>query len=828
MRKLKYILLVTVLSFLLAGGEFKASLELSRGAVRLGEYIQLVLVSDKQIDRIDYPPIPETRWEKNIQSSGTRYINGKVSYMKTLYLAPEKEGKVTIPSFKVYSGKASAATRELHVRVLPRRGVAAGDGKDHKLSDVVKGSILITPRGRAVYAGEEMTVTCDLLVDERFTNQIRLSYYPEFTNVSNALFTTWDVRGGKVRFRAEQPRQVVEKDNTFVRYRFTALCRVLKPGVFDPGVILRIGVVQRSSGREDPFDDFFGDMGGFFSSSRVETRLVEFRKAPAVEIRPLPPAPAGVESTALVGKWQISGGLSGTKLRAGEVCELMLNFKGSGASENFRAPKIDLPGFRIYPPEISRTPGTVTAKYAMIPLEAGTREIRVTPGTFDPEKGQWQSTPLKFKVTVAKGGTAAPAPVQKNFTPPEKKSPPLPLPGGEEETGRLLYQKESPGSEVKVPLADNSLIFILFFGLVCPIAAVVMELFTRRREKMAGSPELQRKKALAGELKALRAELKSKGDSPEFRSRLVPLLGEAMGLSAGVSAGELASSMKEEELCAYFSQLDLAGFRPGESDEAPVLTPAGKAALLKLLKKLSCLAVILGIITTAGAAGVNDLFNKGDFAGAAAFYRKNAQTPSGYRPDMLYNYGNAQYRLNNLPEARYALTLASLLKPWDGDIRANLHLVNSQLFQNGSSGGKFSGALQEMRDQIRYDHYLALGAFFWGIFWLLWSFRRKISGGFFYSSSVLLLFLSVLCLVSSFAQCRTTFSPRRIIITASSVQLRSLPGKAAGEAGTTLPGGSEGEVVSKDNSNFARIRVNGREGWVPVTSFKYLLGQEFQ
>ena len=166
--------------------------------------------------------------------------------------------------------------------------------------------------------------------------------------------------------------------------------------------------------------------------------------------------------------------------------------------------------------------------------------------------------------------------------------------------------------------------------------------------------------------------------------------------------------MKSEELCAYFSQLDLAGFRPGASDETPILTPNTKNELLKLLKKLSSLAVILGIICTAEASGINERFNKGEFAEAALLYREKAVTSSGYRPDMLYNLGNACCRLNNLPEARHALTLAALLKPWDREIRANLHLVNSRLFQNSST---FSAALQEMRDQIRYDHYLLLGAF---------------------------------------------------------------------------------------------------------------------
>ena len=172
--------LLTLFSVFLEAKEFSVTLEARRSAVRLGEYIQLILHSDKKVDKIDYPAIPGAKWAENIQSSGTRYVNGKVSHMKTLYLAPEKEDSFTIPPFKVHSGKDSGTTQELKVRVLPREQMGSEEGKSYKISDIVKGSISITPAGRSVYAGEELTVTCDLLVDERFANQIQLSYYPEF------------------------------------------------------------------------------------------------------------------------------------------------------------------------------------------------------------------------------------------------------------------------------------------------------------------------------------------------------------------------------------------------------------------------------------------------------------------------------------------------------------------------------------------------------------------------------------------------------------------------------------------------------------------------
>ena len=806
-------------SLLLAGAPFEATLELNRGAVRLGEYIQLVLSSNKQPERIDYPAIPGAQWARNIQSSGTRYVNGKVSHVRTLYLAPEKEGTVVIPPFKIFSGKESVLTKELKVRVLPRRAPVTEEGKSYKLSDIVKTAAVLLPAGKDIYAGEEMTLQLELLVDERFADRVRLSYFPELTGVENALSTMFDQRGGKVRFKVSQPRQTVEKNDTFVCYRFTALCRVLKPGKFAPGASIRVGIVQRRSRQADPFDDFFGDMGGFFSSASVEPYTVTFQKIPAVTVKALPPVPAGTENTFLVGKWQVSGQLSSASLRQGEVCELILSFQGQGAAENFHAPQVTAPGFRVYPPEVQKKGTQITVKYALIPLEPGERSIACTPAVFDPSAAKWQSFPLSFKAAVAKAlQNSAPAPVQKNFSPArEMKEDTRPETAP---ASRLVYQKKSPGKIVKVPLSDNSFLWILLFALGCPAAAIVLELFFFRRERVANSPELQQKRRLKKELKTVAQLLKNKGDTPEVRNRLVPLLGEALGLSAGASASEIAARMTDQELCAYFSQLDLASYRPDGDESGAVLSASGKKALLKLLKTLGIFFVLCFALPGEGG-GLNEAFNKGEFRKAAQEYLAAAKTADGYRPDLLYNYGNAQYHLNDLPEARWALTLASLLKPWDGEIRANLHLVNAQLFQN-AQGTSFGEALKEMRDHIRCDHYLLGGAVFWGILWLVWSFRRKFSPGVFYSCCGVLLFFCFLCLLAFFAQQQSSYAKERVMVTASSAPLRTLPGKSAGVVDTTLTGGSEGVLVEKDPSGFARVRINGREGWVALSDIKSL------
>ena len=176
-----------------------------------------------------------------------------------------------------------------------------------------------------------------------------------------------------------------------------------------------------------------------------------------------------------------------------------------------------------------------------------------------------------------------------------------------------------------------------------------------------------------------------------------------------------------------------------------------------LLKKFALVLLLFCLSSPAAGSSFNASFNRGDFAKAAAEYRSLMGDSRGFYPNMLYNSGNCQYHLNNLPQARWALNLASLLDPSDGEIRANLHQVNARLFQNGEEQGSFSGALKEMRDRIRCDTFLLLGTFFWGLIWLLWSFRRKLSKGIFYSAASFLAFFCLLCFISCFAQQRSTY-----------------------------------------------------------------------
>jgi hypothetical protein len=323
-----------------------------------------------------------------------------------------------------------------------------------------------------------------------------------------------------------------------------------------------------------------------------------------------------------------------------------------------------------------------------------------------------------------------------------------------------------------------------------------------------------RKKAMAD----LAAELARKGDSPEFRSRLIPLLGESMGLSQGASAGEIAGKVTDTELCRYFDAIERSSYAPGEEHEVS-LSKEGKSALLKLLKKYGLILCCFGCFLC-GAADVNEKFNKGEYAQAAKQYLELAVKGNSCSPAMLYNYGNCQYHLNNLPEARYALNLASLLAPEDGEIRANLHLVNTRLFEEKGGSSSFTAMLADLRDRFRPDRFLLMGAFCWGLAWLLWSFRRKTGMSVFYSCAGTAIFLALLFWFSAFMQMKYPYSRSGIIVTAPKVELRTLPGKNSGTIDSTIAGGGTGELLRKDSSGNCLIRINGREGWVPASSIK--------
>src|SRR5271155_1684331 len=103
------------------------------------------------------------------------------------------------------------------------------------------------------------------------------------------------------------------------------------------------------------------------------------------------------------------------------------------------------------------------------------------------------------------------------------------------------------------------------------------------------------------------------------------------------------------------------------------------------MKKLSAILVTLvfaGKIFAADVASdfstANKFYAEGKFSDAANAYEK-ILTSGAVSPNLLFNYGNAEFKSGNLGKALAAFRRAELLAPRDSDIRANLAFVRNQV-----------------------------------------------------------------------------------------------------------------------------------------------------
>jgi len=99
---------------------------------------------------------------------------------------------------------------------------------------------------------------------------------------------------------------------------------------------------------------------------------------------------------------------------------------------------------------------------------------------------------------------------------------------------------------------------------------------------------------------------------------------------------------------------------------------------LSILVTVICAGKLLAADVATEFSAANQLYAKGKFAEAATAYEKILQT-GGQSPALLFNYGNAEFKANNLGKAIAAYRKAELLAPRDAELRANLAFVRSQV-----------------------------------------------------------------------------------------------------------------------------------------------------
>ena len=826
-----------------AAEPLRITLDADRTVVSAGGSVMITIsINRRDVRDLQLPKVQGVSWLTNrVQRQSSVSIRNGVTSEELLLtlpllldpsLAPGTE--VTIPPIRLAVGGSSAESRPLSLRVAPRGAKSApASGGAADPAGEPRGEVLL-PAGRKSYrVGEEIPLEFRLTIPARL--RVTSLEYPHLTGADGAVFADYAKRNPQ-NPRFAPPRELRGRDGVTIVFR-TAV-RFFAPVTFTPGAELTLSALVPASprNRRDPFDDdFFGPaFGGFFD--RGETRPVAVRFAPPaapVEVRALPPLPAGTMDLRLVGDWRIAARLEPRSGRVGEPLELAVTVTGNGDAGALRAPTLRLDGFRVYPPEVKPFPGGIRVSYVMIPLRPGERTVDPRFALFDTAADRYETAGGPFTVAIAPADPAAvtpPAPAAAAAAPvaPAAKTAPPTAPPPKEETPRteLFYQAAEPGDPVLFPLWRNRIGFIVTVLAVGFAAALLIEVRERRREALAADPALRERQLRSEAAPRLLRRLRSGDVDREFlRQEVVPYLAEGFGLPPGATAGEVASRLDDPELAEYFRSLESGAFVPGgaaaEGSAAPLPAPARKR-LCRTIRRLAAVALCFGLALCAGAAvSPHADFDAGRLDAAAAGYRRGAEE---FRPGALYNLGNTRFRQGDYPAARAALEVAHRLAPRDPEITGNLNLVNRRLLlPEVDADGDPRELVLLCRDTFRPDEYLAAAALLLAVAAVAAALRRRIPAGVLIGVEITLGVFLALALAAAAFQCGEggPYSRDRAVIVGRSVEIRSRPAASSGRGEATIPGGGDATILDR-RGEWLRISAQGRDGWVRADEVKEL------
>ena len=823
-------------SMILAAADVEV--RLSADAVAAGEVVELQLTSSAGVPQlVEYPTLEGGRWLRNRtnQSQSTQIINGRRSsrYTVSYAILAEKEGTLTIPSLKVLLDGRPENVAPLSVRVLPagERSLATDSerGKPVPLREALFGKIVIPGNRTTYYLGEE--VPAELQLFFRREVPLRGLSNPELTTPHVVLSAE---NGGWPE--NEPPRQTIVDGKRFGVVSRPFHFRSLAPGVVRPSAsgVAVVAERRRSLMDDDPFGAFFSMM------DRGATRQypVAYECDREITFRALPPPPAGCVPLGLVGQWQVDFSLDAPeKIKAGEVISLYARITGRGTLETLTAPKLEIPGFRVYPPEVKPLRGGGRAiVWTMIPLHSGTVELKTDLAYFNTESGKYDVASFARPLTVLPSDRPLDSVVSARTDEKAAETAAPLTPELPQQSGLLYVKKFDEGGSGRL-LSGSFWGWLLLLLIGGPVFWGVVEGIGRHRRRVCGDEQHRRRSAARRVRKAVLKQLGKARTPAELsdavHSAVVPMLNDYFGFPPGLTAVELAERVEDAELAEVLRRLADGAYAPG----AEISGELCRDRLMKALKRVMWLLIMSGgvwfCVPASASADVSaadpaqafrrgtEAYDAGNFEQAAKEYR-SAWDPEHPNPALLYNLGCVAFMQQDYPLATLLFETARRLDPTDSAALENLNLSRRKL--GLPEVGRVTSPVELLtysRDQLRPEWWLLLGAGAWFALFVVLAFRRtfgvyatRIAGG-------ALLGLMLLCAVAFISQWHGPYHESRAVVMQGGAPLRSLP-TASGRLEGTVPAGHEVQVL-EERKDYTLIRYGKQEGWAPSTAVRRIL-----
>ena len=827
------ILFISFLSIIVWAAEGNLKVGISTKRPLVGEVVTISLTANSTPKLANMPKIKNAVWLPQYRSSSTSFINGVGRYTINYAFRVEAKGKIKIPELEVQiNGKITKiAPFEIVASTAGDKKIDNGDGEDVKLKDIIFGRVEILNLSKEFYVGEEISLEIDLLSWQRV--RVQPTSYPKI-NLDKVVFRDYSRQNREnSRFNIKERSIVSLNQKRFIKQPFETAFRTLSAGTFKTDIKIDTAISLPTQRR-----NFFGNT---VYKQTPYTVSIPFE----VKVNPLPKGPEGYDFLGLVGNWDVNFSLKNKKFKVGDPLTLEMTVFGLGTLETLDIPKLEIEGFRSFPPEIDKKSSydgreRAEIKFVLVPLNKGKKKLEMKVSVFSSILKKYRTFSFDKTIKVAKSDIPA---ENVNYTKPSPTTS-IPVPKYKEKQiiprSNILFLKTAPNGRVQIPLYMNWIWAYVLLGLLGPLCWFISELSFKRKQKLGSSNALQRRlSAKKRKNKVISAVRKSSDDdlNDVIIHEAVPFINDMLDLPPGTTTSELAGKVKDANLAECMTSVGEASYLPGASN---LNKKELRTKLCKALKRLSIILFIfigfsinaadnektitkkiLSTIKTEKKAPklpqsfdeAIHAYDSGNFIEAGKYFRSQIDKDSP-DPAMLYNLGTCLCNQGDMAGALVCFERALLLRPYDSAIRENLNFVRRSLFLPES--GKIESPTDMMIalcQSLRPDEWLLIVAGAWALAGIFLAFRRKLS----INKSIIFVgccgIIFFAALGAYIFEKTGIYSNTHAVITSSDAELRSLPSESSGSKLVRLRLGTVVNVI-ESRLGWVRIKTENTKGWM--------------
>ena len=788
---------------------------------------------------------PYTSEQSNFQMvNGHTSSSSSITY--TYILCANKNGSFTIPAARVHANGKTITSNPLKVTVS---GKAAGTGNAPKMHDDYDDRPQMRAAGTPI-SGSDLFIKVSANKQRVHEQEPILLTYKVYTLVDlTQLEGKMPDLTGFHSQEVKMPQQKsfhIESVNGR-NYRCVTWSQyVMYPqmtGDLEIPSITFNGTVIQQNRNVDPFEAFLNGGSGYVEVKRSI-------KAPGLKIHvdPLPKRPDNFSGG--VGKFNISGQLNKTEVKANDPITVRVVVGGIGNLKLIKQPVVNFPkDFDKYDPKVTDktkltangVEGNMIYDFLAVPRNQGKYTIPPVEFTYyDVAANAYKTIKTQaFELEVEKGdgngGTAVDFTDEKNQDIHAIK------------TGKVLRKDAAS-------LFFGSASYWIVLALLLAAFIALMIIFRRRAIENADIVKMRGKKANKVANKRLRAahKLMVAGKQGEFYDEVLRALWGYMGDKLNIPVSELSHDniadklaehhVDEQTVNSFIEALDECEFEryaPGDAAGNMNKTYESAATAIEkieeVMKKkntrtrgtLVLLTLLFLFPTTIQAVTKQDAdaeYSKGNYQQAIKDYEELLK--AGESAEIYYNLGNAYYRTENITRAVLSYERALLLNPADDDIRFNLQMARSKTIDKITPESEmffftWYRSLVNLMTIDGWAHLAIASIILTLILALVYLFAghltlRKI--GFY--GGVLFLIIFLLSNLFAFQQKQMLMKRNGAIVTAPSVTIKKTPEANSADQGV-IHEGTRVDIIDDTMRDWKEIHLaDGREGWIPATQIE--------